>query len=86
MKHLNRFLFALLTLAMLAACAGPLNPTKTPGGGQTQPITVAISDKARNTDPVLTPSDAVSRLTAGNTAFAFSLYQQLISGSTGNLF
>ncbi len=85
MKHLNRFLFALLTLAILAACAGPLSPNNTPGGGQTQPISLAKSDKSRNTDPGSTPS-AQSQLVNGNTAFAFDLYQQLLSGDAGNLF
>ncbi len=113
MKHLNRFLFVILTLAMLAACAGPLSPTDTPGSGQTQPpspsntpgtaktqlpsptitpgigqnqpITVAISNKPRNNNPVSPASDQ-SQLADGNTAFAFDLYQQLLSGQAGNLF
>ena len=85
MKRLNRFLFIVLTLAMLAACAGPLGPTNTPAAGQNQPITVAISNKARNTDPASTPSDQ-DQLVKGNAAFAFDLYQQLLSGSPGNLF
>ncbi len=85
MKHLNRFLFTLLTLAMLAACAGPLSPTNTPGGGQTQPISLAKSDKRRNTDPGSTSADQ-SQLAQGNTAFAFDLFQQLLAGKPGNLF
>ncbi len=85
MKPLNRFLFIVLALAMLAACAGPLSPTNTPGAGQNQPITVAISNKARNTAPASTPSDQ-EQLVKGNTAFTFDLYQQLLSGAAGNLF
>lgn len=96
MKRLNQFLFVLLALAVMAACAGPANtpepgqtqppsPSKTPGNSQTQPITVAISDKGRDTNPSSSASDQ-SQLVNGNTAFAFDLYQQLLSPSSGNLF
>lgn len=85
MKRLNRSLFAILALTMLTACARPHNPTNTPGGGQTQPITVDISNKTRIADPGSTPSDQ-SQLSEGNTTFAFDLYQQLLSGSSANLF
>ncbi len=85
MKRLNQFLSAALILAMLSACAQTNKPTNPPGGSQAQPIKVDISNKTRITDPGSTPSDQ-SQLVEGNTAFALDLYQQLISGSSGNLF
>ncbi len=85
MKRTYPFLYIFLALAVLTACAGPLSPTGTPGGGSSQPITVAISNKSRINNPVSTPNDQ-TQLVSGNTAFAFDLYQQLLSGNTGNLF
>ncbi len=94
MKHLNRFLFALLTLAMLAACAGPLSPTNTPGegktqppnptgtpaGGKTQPANPTNTPAGGQTQPIsLAQSDKSRNMDPGSTP---SDQSQLVNGNT----
>lgn len=73
---MKTILFMLLALTLLAGCAQP-------GGGGAQ-LVVAQSNKLRNANPISTAADQTA-LVAGNTAFAFDLYQVLKS-KPGNLF
>ena len=76
MKKLLVLANLLFIFTLLAACAAP--------SGSSGQQSYVQSDKPRDTQPNVSTGD-LEKLTAGNRAFAFSLYQ-LLRGQEGNLF
>jgi serpin B len=83
MKKLFLSMFAFIMLFSLAGCTTPTEtttPTSQPVG-----FDVVKSPEGRITSPNVS-NDDLSELVAGNSSFAFDMYQKLKEDSNGNLF
>lgn len=88
---------AAISISVIAVACGSEDPTTTPATQtpatqvpatstvEPQNITVAFSDKERNTSVVAAQED-LERLVEGNNGFALNLYGQLAESEDGNLF